>query len=140
MYVCMYVRTYVRTYVCMYVCMYVWQGISTASKTTDGPRVTPHGDHLTGKDDKGDQPSGGETWTNTGATRNGRGPHKHGMLRHSPNHGTQRLPNDDDDDMCMHVCVIVPTVYLKWLATVKATKLPAGELGRYKPTVVQAWL
>ena len=20
------------------------------------------------------------------------------MLRHSPNHGTQRLPNDDDDD------------------------------------------
>ena len=55
------------------------------------------------KDDKGDQPSGGETtWTNTGATRYGRGQHKTGsfgdeMLRPSPNHGTQRLPNDDDD-------------------------------------------
>ena len=47
---------------------------------------------------------GGETtWTNTGATRYGRGQHKTGsfgddMLRYSPNHGTQRLPNDDDDD------------------------------------------
>ena len=43
------------------------------------------------------------TWTNTGATRYGRGQHKTGsfgddMLRPSPNHGTQRLPNDDDDD------------------------------------------
>ena len=53
--------------------------------------------------DKGDQPSGGETtWTNTGATRYGRGQHKTGsfgddMLRPSPNHGTQRLPNDDDE-------------------------------------------
>ena len=59
---------------------------------------------MTRKDDKGDQPSGGETtWTNTGATRYGRGQHKtgsfgHDMLRPSPNHGTQRLPNDDDDD------------------------------------------
>ena len=59
---------------------------------------------MTRKDDKGDQPSGGETtWTNTGATRYGRGQHKTGsfgddMLRPSPNHGTQRLPNDDDDD------------------------------------------
>ncbi len=50
---------------------------------------------------KGDQPSGGETtWTNTGATRYGRGQHKTGsfgddMLRPSPNHGTQRLPNDE---------------------------------------------
>ena len=56
---------------------------------------------MTRKDDKGDQPSGGEmTWTNTGATRYGRGQHKTGsfgddMLRPSPNHGTQRLPNDD---------------------------------------------
>ena len=38
-----------------------------------------------------------------GATRYGRGQHKTGsfgddMLRPSPNHGTQRLPNDDDDD------------------------------------------
>ena len=59
---------------------------------------------MTRKDDKGDQPSGGETtWTNTGATRYGRGQNKTGsfgydMLRPSPNHGTQRLPNDDDDD------------------------------------------
>ena len=60
-------------------------------------------DKKTRKDDKGDQPSDGETtWTNTGATRYGRGHHKTGsfgddMLRPSPNHGTQRLPNDDDD-------------------------------------------
>ena len=59
---------------------------------------------MTRKDDKGDQPSGGETtWTNTGATRYGRGQHKTGsfgddMLRPSPIHGTQRLPNEDDDD------------------------------------------
>ena len=59
---------------------------------------------MTRKDVKGDQPSGGETtWTNTGATRYGRRQHKTGsfgddMLRPSPNHGTQRLPNDDDDD------------------------------------------
>ena len=64
---------------------------------------------MTRKDDKGDQPSGGETnWTNTGATRYGRGHHKtgsfgDGLLRPSPNHGTQRLPNDDDD------CRIRPT-------------------------------
>ena len=56
---------------------------------------------MTRKDDKGDQPSGGETtWTNTGVTR---GQHKTGsfgddMLRPSPNHGTQQLLNDDDDD------------------------------------------
>ena len=59
---------------------------------------------MTRKYDKGDQPSGGQTtWTNTGATRYGRGQHKTGsfgddMLRPSPNHRTQRLPNDDDDD------------------------------------------
>ena len=57
---------------------------------------------MTRKDVKGDQPSGGETtWTNTGATRYGRGQHKtvsfgDDMLRPSPNHGTQRLPNDDE--------------------------------------------
>ena len=62
---------------------------------------------MTRKDDKGDQPSGGETtWTNTGATRYGRGQHKTGsfgddMLRPSPNHGTQRLPNDDETMMMM---------------------------------------
>ena len=34
---------------------------------------------MTRKDDKGDQPSGGETtWTNTGATRYGRGQNKTG--------------------------------------------------------------
>ena len=59
---------------------------------------------MTRKDVKGDQPSGEETtWTNTGATRYGRGQHNTGsfgddMLRPSPNHGTQRLPNDYDDD------------------------------------------
>ena len=59
---------------------------------------------MTRKDVKGDQPSGGETTlTNTGATRYGKGQHKtgsygDGMLMPSPNHGTQRLPNDDDDD------------------------------------------
>ena len=59
---------------------------------------------MTRKDDKGDQPSGGETtWTNTGATRYGRGQHKTVIwrrhVRPSPNHGTLRLPNDDDDDI-----------------------------------------
>ena len=59
---------------------------------------------MTRKDDKGDQPSVGETtWTNTGAIRYGGGQHKTGpfgddMLRPSPNHGTQRRPNDDDDE------------------------------------------
>ena len=83
------------------------QGISTASKTTDGPRASPLGDHMTRRDVKGDQPSGGETtWTNTGATRYGRGQHKTGsfgddMLSPSPNHGTHgclMMMNDDDDD------------------------------------------
>ena len=56
---------------------------------------------MTRKDDKGDQPSSGETtWTNTGVTRSGRGEHKTGkpgddMLRPSPNHRTKRLPNDE---------------------------------------------
>ena len=69
------------------------QSISNASKTTDGPRVSPLGDHMKIKDDKGDQPSGGETtWTNTGGTRYGRGQHN------TPNHGTHRLPNDGSDD------------------------------------------
>ena len=66
---------------------------------------------MTRKDVKGDQPSGGETtWTNTGATRYGRGQHKTGsfgddMLRPSPNHGTQRLPNDDDDECPQHPAI-----------------------------------
>ena len=48
-------------------------------KMTDGPRASPLGDHMTRTYDKGDQPSGGETtWTNTGATRYGRGQHKTG--------------------------------------------------------------
>ena len=51
-----------------------WAGHINASKPTDGL-----GDHMTRKDDKGDQPSGGETtWINTGATRYGRGQHKTG--------------------------------------------------------------
>ena len=42
-----------------------------------------------------------------------------GMLRHSPNHGTLRLPNDDDDDdddddfpLGWH-CIFVPNTSLK---------------------------
>ena len=78
---------------------------------------------MTRKDDKGDQPSGGETtWTNTGATRYGRGQHKTGsfgddMLRPSPNHGTQRLPNDDDNDdtittqIIIHSCIACNTQF-----------------------------
>ena len=68
---------------------------------------------MTRKDDKGDQPSGGETtWTNTGAIRYGRGQHKTGsfgddMLRPSPNHGTQRLPNDDDEFIIIRSPVII---------------------------------
>ena len=64
--------------------------------------MSPLGDHMTRKDDKGDQSSYGETtWTNTGATRFGRGLHEINWRRHaeaSPSHGTIRLPNDDDDD------------------------------------------
>ena len=49
------------------------------SNTTDGSHVSPLGDHIARKDDKGDQPSSGETtWTNTGATRSGRGQPKTG--------------------------------------------------------------
>ena len=50
------------------------------------------------QDDKGDQPSGGETtWTNTGATRSGRGLHKtgklgDGMLRPYPTTGHYGCP------------------------------------------------
>ena len=71
---------------------------------------------MTRKYVKGDQPSGGETtWTNTRATRYGRGQHKTGsfgddMLRPSPNHGTQRLPNDDDDDNYASEWLYCPTV------------------------------
>ena len=58
---------------------------------TDGPRASPLGDHITRKDDKGDQPSGGETtWTNTGATRCCREQHKTGSF------GDDMLrPNDE---------------------------------------------
>ena len=70
---------------------------STVSKTTDGPRVSPLGDHPTIKDNKGDQRSGGETtdkyWSDTAHDRlTG-----DGMLRPSPNNATLRVPNDDDD-------------------------------------------
>ena len=71
---------------------------------------------MTRKDVKGDQPSGGETtWTNTGATRYGRGQHKtglfgDGMLRPSPNHGTQRLPNDDDDEMMIEIAPVLTII------------------------------
>ena len=40
-------------------------GTSTASKTTDVLRVSPHEDHTTRKVNKGDQPNDGTiTWTN----------------------------------------------------------------------------
>ena len=74
---------------------------------------------MTRKDVKGDQPSGGETtWTNTGATRYGRGQHKTGsfgddMLRPSPNHGTQRLPNDDDDDDAKNLKLLLVVYFAK---------------------------
>ena len=62
---------YLKHVFCVMLSLFIWaytkkkrngpgQGISTASKTTDGPRVSPLGDHMTGKDDKGDQPSGGD--------------------------------------------------------------------------------
>ena len=75
-----------------------------------GPRVSPLGDHTTSKDVTGDQPSSGETtWINTGAARYGRGQHKigqlgDGMLRPLRNHGTLRLPNDDDLDHILLMC------------------------------------
>ena len=45
-------------------------GQKTTSEMTDGPRVSPLGDHMTRKDDKGDQPSIGymswtKYWSNT---------------------------------------------------------------------------
>ena len=59
------------------------QGISTASKTTDGPRVWPLGDYeiMTRKDYKGDQPSGGET------TWPGQILERHDMAEDSTRHG-----------------------------------------------------
>ena len=43
--------------------------------------MSPLGDHVTRKYDKGDQPSGGDTTrANTGATRFGRGQRKAGNL------------------------------------------------------------
>ena len=57
--------------------MVVGRAYSTTSKTTDGPRVSPHGGNMTIKDDAGDHLSGGETTTtNTGAIRSGIRPHK----------------------------------------------------------------
>ena len=38
-----------------------WAGHINRLKDDDGPRVSPLGDRMTRKDDKGDQPSGGET-------------------------------------------------------------------------------
>ena len=56
-----------------------WSWTEHISKTTDAPRASPLGDHMTRKYDEGDQPSGGETtWTNTGPTRSGRGHHMTG--------------------------------------------------------------
>ena len=60
------------------------------SQTTDGPRVSPFGDHTTHKYDKGDQPSRGETtWTNTRGTRSGKRTAKDRLtwMRHAENTG-----------------------------------------------------
>ena len=58
---------------------------------------------MTRKDVKGDQPSGGETtWTNTGATRYGRGQHKTGSLRPTTGHNGCLMINDDEDIRATH--------------------------------------
>ena len=82
--------------------MVMGRAYQSPQKTTDGPRVSQLGYQMTRKDDKGDQPSCGETTgTNTGATRSGRGQPNtglligDGMVRPSPIHGTLRLPNDE---------------------------------------------
>ena len=102
---------------------------------------------MTRKDDKGDQPSGGETtWTNTGATRYGRGQHKTGsfgddMLRPSPNHGTQRLPNDDDDDVqainCRPTCYDCLRHFLNMLFTYIANARMCSALNVAKAAVLR---
>ena len=87
---------------------------------------------MTRKDDKGDQPSGGETtWTNTGATRYGRVQHNtwsfgDDMLMPSPNHGIQRLPNDDDDEYSCIVC------YWVWYNREEAHSMFFNVFGVYK--------
>ena len=44
------------------------QGTSTSSKTTDGPHVSPRGDHTTIKYVTGDQHRGETTWIHNGGT------------------------------------------------------------------------
>ena len=63
---------------------------------------------MTRKDVKGDQPSGGETnwtyWNDTIWQMTAQDKViGDDMLRPSPNHGTQRLPNDDDDEL-LYIC------------------------------------
>ena len=76
---------------------------------------------MTRKDDREDQPNGGETtWTNTGETRYGGGQHKTGsfgddMLRPSPNHGIQRLPNDDEMMMTSKMYIGIKIIHKKWI-------------------------
>ena len=65
---------------------------------------------MTRKDDKGDQPSCGETtWTNTGVTRYGRGQHKTVIWRRHSDAFTQPRDttaayNDYDDDLGIMDC------------------------------------
>ena len=77
---------------------------------------------MTRKDDKGDQPSGGETTrTNTGGTRSDRGQHNTcklggGILRPSPNHGTPRSLNGDDGYHHHHhfkICINTHSYYFQ---------------------------
>ena len=64
---------------------------------------------MTRKDDKGDQPSGGETtWTNIGATRYGRGQHKTGsfgddMLRPTTGHDGCLMMMMMTDHNCINI-------------------------------------
>ena len=48
------------------------------------------------------------------------------MLRPSPNHGTQRLPNDDDDDeeICESVTVLDKDTHVSAINVLTENKLP----------------
>ena len=80
------------------------QGTSAGYDITDGVRVSPPGDPLTGKDLEEDRRDVGETYhTTTGRVPSGRGWRNIGrcgssMPRPSPNHGTLWLLKDNDDD------------------------------------------
>ena len=57
--------------------------------------MSPLDGYHTTRQDKGDQPSDGETTLAR--------PLADDILRHSPNYGTLGLPNDDDDELWMTI-------------------------------------